>query len=187
MVSSRVRDSRWTNASVHAAVIATGAAVALAEVGRRARHVAPYRPVLERVDIRVPTGTETPPRLRIGFIADTHLGSVIRAADIDRALALLLAAGPDLLLFGGDYVSESPRHAPLYIERIAGEPSKISGRILAPALGVNSNDQIFIEISVLRLDSQRCKRPVYDIITRSVLNCRGPDDILKRVRPRKDV
>jgi predicted MPP superfamily phosphohydrolase len=35
---------------------------------------------------------------------------VIRAADVDRALALLLAAGPDLLLFGGDYVSESPRH-----------------------------------------------------------------------------
>jgi predicted MPP superfamily phosphohydrolase len=35
---------------------------------------------------------------------------VIRATDVDRALALLLAAGPDLLLFGGDYVSESPRH-----------------------------------------------------------------------------
>jgi predicted MPP superfamily phosphohydrolase len=72
--------------------------------------VAPYRLVLERVDIRVPAGIETPPRLRIGFMADTHVGSVIRAADIERALALLLAAGPDLLLFGGDYVSESPRH-----------------------------------------------------------------------------
>ena len=43
-------------------------------------------------------------------MADTHVGSVIRPADIDRALALLLAAEPDLLLFGGDYVSESPRH-----------------------------------------------------------------------------
>jgi hypothetical protein len=48
--------------------------------------------------------------MRIGFVADTHLGSVMRPADIDRALALLLAAEPDLLLFGGDYVSESPRH-----------------------------------------------------------------------------
>ena len=46
------------------------------------------------------------------FIADTHLGSVLRPPDIDRALALLLAATPDLLLFGGDYVSESPRHIP---------------------------------------------------------------------------
>ena len=72
--------------------------------------MAPYRPVLERVEIRAPVGMNTPPRLRIGFMADTHVGSVIRPADIERALVLLLAAEPDLLLFGGDYVSESPRH-----------------------------------------------------------------------------
>jgi uncharacterized protein len=110
MLSSRVGDSLRTKSAVRGAVLATGAALAVAEAGRRARHVAPYRPVLERVDVRVPPGIETPPRLRIGFLADTHVGSVIRAADIDCALALLLAAGPDLLLFGGDYVSESPRH-----------------------------------------------------------------------------
>lgn len=90
--------------------MATGAVAALAGVGYRARHEAPYRPVLERVEIRVPPGVQTPPRLRIGFVADTHLGSVLRPPDIDRALALLLAAEPDLLLCGGDYVSESPRH-----------------------------------------------------------------------------
>ncbi len=112
MVSSPVRATRWTNATVRGAVIVAGAGLAVAEVGRRARHEAPYRPVLERVDIRVPACIATPPRLRIGFVADTHLGSVIRAGDIDRALALLLAAEPDLLLFGGDYVSESPRHIP---------------------------------------------------------------------------
>jgi uncharacterized protein len=112
MLSSRVRDSRWTNVTVGGAVIAAGAVVSVAGMGRRARHEAPYRPVLERVDIRVPACIATPPRLRIGFVADTHLGSVIRAADIDRALELLLAAEPDLLLFGGDYVSESPRHIP---------------------------------------------------------------------------
>jgi predicted MPP superfamily phosphohydrolase len=112
MFRYRVHDSRWTNAAARGAVIATGAIVTVAEVGRRARHVEPYRPVLERVTIEVPAGLETPPRLRVGFIADTHLGSVVRAADVDRALALLLAAEPDLLLFGGDYVSESPRHIP---------------------------------------------------------------------------
>jgi uncharacterized protein len=110
MLSSRDRDSRWQSLAVRGAVIAAGAVVSIAGVGRRARHEAPYRPVLERVDIRVPASIATPPRLRIGFVADTHLGSVIRAADIDRALDLLLAAEPDLLLFGGDYVSESPRH-----------------------------------------------------------------------------
>jgi hypothetical protein len=110
MLNPRVRDSRRTRAIVRGTVFAAGAVVAVAKAGRRARYEAPYRPVLERVDIRVPTGSETPPRLRIGFVADTHLGSVIRAVDIDRALGLMLDAGPDLLLFGGDYVSESPRH-----------------------------------------------------------------------------
>jgi uncharacterized protein len=91
-------------------MVATGAVVAATEVGRRARHEAPYRPVLDRIEIRIPLSVQTPPRLRIGFVADTHLGPVLRPSDIDRALALLLAAEPDLLLFGGDYVSESPRH-----------------------------------------------------------------------------
>jgi predicted MPP superfamily phosphohydrolase len=92
--------------------MATGAVAALAGVGHRARHETPYRPILERVDVRVAAAVQTPPRLRIGFVADTHLGSVLRPADIDRALALMMAAEPDLLLCGGDYVSESPRHIP---------------------------------------------------------------------------
>lgn len=36
----------------------------------------------------------------------------MRAADLDRALGLLMAEEPDLLLLGGDYVSESPRYLP---------------------------------------------------------------------------
>jgi uncharacterized protein len=104
------RDSRLTRVALGGAVLATGVLVATAGTGHRARHRAPYRPVLERIEIRIPASVQTPPRLRIGFVADTHLGSVIRPPDIDRALALLLAADPDLLLFGGDYVSESPRH-----------------------------------------------------------------------------
>ena len=110
MLTSRDRHSRLTGAALGGAVMATAGVVAIAGVGHRARHGAPYRPVLERIEIRIPASVQTPPRLRIGFVADTHLGSVIRPADIDRALALLLAADPDLLLFGGDYVSESPRH-----------------------------------------------------------------------------
>jgi predicted MPP superfamily phosphohydrolase len=99
-----------TGVALWGAAVATGAVVTIAGVGHRARHEAPYRPVLERVDVHVPASVLTPPRLRIGFVADTHLGSVLRPPDIDRALALLLSAEPDLLLFGGDYVSESPRH-----------------------------------------------------------------------------
>jgi uncharacterized protein len=49
-------------------------------------------------------------------VTDTHIGSVIRASDVERALALLLAAEPDVLLFGGDYISDSPRHIPYAAE-----------------------------------------------------------------------
>jgi uncharacterized protein len=110
VLASGVRRSSKKGAALLGAVIATSGVVAVAGVGRRARHEAPYRPVLESVDIRVPPGVQTPARLRICFVADTHVGSVVRPPDIDRALARLLTAGPDLLLFGGDYVSESPRH-----------------------------------------------------------------------------
>jgi len=109
-MTSEADHSRRTGAVLLGAGMATGAVAALASVARRARHVTPFRPVLERVEIRVPTGLQTPPRLRIGFIADTHIGSVLRPPDVERAVALLLDAGPDLLLFGGDFVSESPRY-----------------------------------------------------------------------------
>ena len=94
-----------------AIVVATGA-IATATLGHRARHHAPYQPVLERLEIRLPTGVDAPARLRIGFVADTHIVTVIRASDVDRALSILLAAEPDVLLLGGDYISDSPRHIP---------------------------------------------------------------------------
>jgi predicted MPP superfamily phosphohydrolase len=39
-----------------------------------------------------------------------HVGPVIRPADIERALQLLAAEKPDLVLLGGDLVCESPRY-----------------------------------------------------------------------------
>jgi hypothetical protein len=76
--------------------------------------------VLERVEIRLPHKGHVPARLRIGFVADTHIGPVIRPSDVDRALAILLSADPDVLLFGGDYVCESPRHIPDAAEVLGG-------------------------------------------------------------------
>ena len=95
-----------------AAVASVVGAAAAAAMSHRARHTAPYRPVLEQIDIHLPQGVNAPTRLRIGFVADTHIGSVVRASDVERALSVLLTATPDVLLFGGDYISESPRHIP---------------------------------------------------------------------------
>jgi predicted MPP superfamily phosphohydrolase len=76
----------------------------------RMRHTNPYRPVLERVEIPVPSGSPGLAGLRIGFISDIHAGPFIGEQDLVRAADLLCGHDPDLILLGGDYVSESPRH-----------------------------------------------------------------------------
>lgn len=40
---------------------------------------------------------------RIGFITDTHLGSYVLTTTVHKALSLLAAAKPSLLIYGGDY------------------------------------------------------------------------------------
>lgn len=77
----------------------------------RVRHVNPYRPVLERVEFPLPSGAETLDGLRIGFVTDTHIGPFTTARDLERGLALFTNEHPDLLLLGGDYVSESNFYA----------------------------------------------------------------------------
>jgi predicted MPP superfamily phosphohydrolase len=57
--------------------------------------------------------------MRIGFITDTHVGPFISIADLERALDLVRARSPHLILLGGDYISESPRYAPDTISALA--------------------------------------------------------------------
>jgi uncharacterized protein len=47
--------------------------------------------------------------LRIGFITDVHHSSFVSQADIARAVDLVLGAAPDLVVLGGDYVSNFDR------------------------------------------------------------------------------
>ncbi|MDQ3694981.1 MAG: metallophosphoesterase [Chloroflexota bacterium] len=88
--------------------IAAGVAVAVSVL---ARYRLPYRPVLEQVQIPVPRGHEGLAGLRIGLITDTHIGPFIGPKDVYRAGSLLALTNPDLMLFGGDFISESPRYA----------------------------------------------------------------------------
>lgn len=48
--------------------------------------------------------------LRVGFVTDTHVGPFITPRRLADAIEMLLAERPDLLLLGGDYVSDSPRY-----------------------------------------------------------------------------
>ncbi len=86
-------------------------AATLAAAAYRARHVAPYRPVLERLSLPLPAEHAALAGLRLGLVTDSHVGPFISPDDLRRAAAPLAAERPDLLLLGGDYVAESPRYA----------------------------------------------------------------------------
>jgi hypothetical protein len=59
--------------------------------------------------------------LRVGYITDLHHSEFVGLDDIQRAVALVAAERPDLVLFGGDYVSYGDvRYADPCAEALAG-------------------------------------------------------------------
>lgn len=74
-----------------------------------ARRVHPFRPRIEEIEIPLPPGAARLDGLRIAFVTDTHVGPHFPAEALEPAIALVEAIEPDLVLFGGDYISESPR------------------------------------------------------------------------------
>ncbi len=76
----------------------------------RMRYRNPYRPVLERVTLRVPSTHPDLAGLRIGFVTDTHINPYFRQRDLQRGVDLIAAEQPNLILFGGDYISETTRY-----------------------------------------------------------------------------
>jgi uncharacterized protein len=86
-----------------------GAATFGAIEAYKARYVNPYSPVLEAITLTLPPGHEALDGMTIGFVTDTHVGPFYSPADLAKATKLLACARPDLILLGGDYVSESPR------------------------------------------------------------------------------
>lgn len=91
-------------ASLTAGLLAGGA------IAWHARHRAPREVKLRHVRIGNPGAGDV--EVRIGFVTDTHVGPTVSVADLDRAMQLVMDEEPDLLLLGGDYVSESPRYLP---------------------------------------------------------------------------
>jgi predicted MPP superfamily phosphohydrolase len=93
------------------AALLAGTAAAFVAAGHHARHRAPYEPRLELVAVPTPCSHDLA-GLRIGFLTDTHVGPMVDAGLVARALDLLVAAEPDVLCLGGDVVCDSPRFIP---------------------------------------------------------------------------
>jgi len=75
----------------------------------RARFVAPYRAQVRQVVVQVPRKHRNLAGLTIAFVTDTHVGPHFAASDLEPVVSTLERTGPDLVLFGGDYICESPR------------------------------------------------------------------------------
>lgn len=92
------------------ALVSAALSAATAGAYWRVRKINPYRPVLEEISFAVPASQADLAGMTIGFVTDVHAGPFISADDVHAAAQLLIDASPDLVLFGGDFVSESPRH-----------------------------------------------------------------------------
>ncbi len=84
---------------------------------------------------------------RIGFITDLHHSALVGREDIDRAIAVVMAERPDLVVLGGDYVSYADRK---YIEPVA----EMLGGLSAPhgviAILGNHDDDRFVPAALER-------------------------------------
>jgi predicted MPP superfamily phosphohydrolase len=75
-----------------------------------ARYIEPQRPRLSHVNVRLPRRHAHLDGLTIAFVSDTHVCPHFAASSLEPVVAMLERLQPDLVLFGGDYVSESPRY-----------------------------------------------------------------------------
>ncbi|MDQ2683051.1 MAG: metallophosphoesterase, partial [Chloroflexota bacterium] len=73
-------------------------------------------------------------------ITDTHVGPFIKQDDLDRAIDMLAAESPDLILMGGDYISESPRYAP----ETASALGQLASTVPLGALAVMGNHDLSV-------------------------------------------
>src|SRR5580765_1418634 len=93
-----------------------------------------------RTDLPVtglPAGLEG---LRIGFVTDLHLSESVPAEDIERALLLTAAEKPDLLVFGGDYVSyRDTRYVEPVAELLSGARAPLG---VVAILGNHDDDRV---------------------------------------------
>lgn len=77
------------------------AAIAL---GLYARYIEPKR--LEVTELDLSSGDDP---LTIAFVTDLHIGPHFSSTDLEPTIAALEQIQPDVVLFGGDFICESPR------------------------------------------------------------------------------
>src|SRR5690606_13974742 len=70
---------------------------------------APFRLAVSQVVVQAPRRHPHLDGLTIAFITDTHIGPHFPASALTPVAERLEASPPAIVLFGGDYIAESPR------------------------------------------------------------------------------
>lgn len=96
----------------------TGALLA-ACIGWYARYVHPYRLRIGQEVVQLPRQHPDLDGLTIAFVTDTHIGPHFDTPSLAPVIEHLRGLKPDILLLGGDYISESPRFMPDAAKAIA--------------------------------------------------------------------
>ena len=134
-------------------------------IGWYAAHIAPRRLALEEVAVTLPALPPGLAGLRIGFLSDIHHVPGRPVALLARAVELLNAAGPDLVLLGGDYVNSTSRdfarplalfarlRAPLGVYGILGNHDYWAGADYLAALLAGAG------VTMLRNEARRVETP----------------------------
>ncbi|MGC4047596.1 MAG: metallophosphoesterase [Armatimonas sp.] len=117
----------------------------------RLRHINPFRPKLERIELPLPADASGLDGLRIAFVTDTHVGPFTTADDLRRGLALFEREPIDLLLLGGDYVSESN----MYAGPMAGALTPLVSRVAVGAFAVMGNHDLPLGVDRVRAELER--------------------------------
>jgi predicted MPP superfamily phosphohydrolase len=89
-------------------VLGLATAIGLA-VAWWSRFVHPYRTRLAHVIMPLPRRHANLDGLTVAFVTDIHVGPHFHPEDLKPTIDYLRKAQPDVLILGGDYISESPR------------------------------------------------------------------------------
>ncbi|HLU34312.1 MAG TPA: metallophosphoesterase [Thermomicrobiales bacterium] len=93
-----------------AALSLVGAVGVVAGAGLYARFIHPFRPRVNHQFVELPRAHKHLDGVTIAFVTDLHVGPHFTAEDLEPTIQALRHLRADIVLFGGDYISESPRY-----------------------------------------------------------------------------
>jgi predicted MPP superfamily phosphohydrolase len=106
--------------------------------GLYSRFVHPFRPRLNHQFIQLPRAHRNLDGLTIAFATDLHVGPHFSAEDLEPSIRMLERVQADIVLFGGDYISESPR----YLDKVQAPLTRMAATARLGAWGMLGNHDI---------------------------------------------